>query len=1092
LVQTQILELYTVQGALPDSCPETSIVGPRDLSGIQRKKSRRRLLLKTRFLLAASLPFVFSVPSMAQCTGHAQLNQFERIQFVQVSLGQRAEVSAQFLSELGCGKPMLEALKSLGAKVDYSDERSGYALVTIPREKLLATLDVAGIAYAYTRDDDRIYYQDPAAKVPQSERKVEPVPQIVVPYPRVATELPAGGPYFAADEIGLSELRKEHPGADGRGVRVGVPDEGFDLLHPALQEARDAMGNTVPKIADLGTLTTFDEDSGWVRFGDPVKTVNGSFDAAGRTWIVPEDGAYRFGIFKTDLVLGPEDNSKTKKFSLSVGVLWNEQRNRVWVDTDGDGSFENQRALGDYAVTHDVDWFGAKEGADDNRIPFGVKLDAARNAVYIRIGGEHGAFVGGPLAGNTWTGGLFDGTAPSAQLVDASLGRASLIASIVEMFARPDVDVVNRSGGLGRAGYTGDREGIEDFAQRVVERVIAVYNKPIATYSAALGTIHVNDYAGPWMLQRNRQIGPPYRDTINSFVWWLANGAVNTVVAPSANLETDSRYVPQDIIFPDGERYMWDDGKQNPPAPEGYVIGANNSPTIPVVSGILADLISEAKHDHVRYNALRLNNAIFTGTKLLDGFPLSQQGYGLVNAARSWDQLFKMARADDPKNPELTSFTFSRLESGNRVVVQGFQADLEQPDKKFDSEIWITRHGGYARGRRYSFSLRGNHGNYKLIDDEATLVRDRPVRVRFSTNGASGWSLVFLELRDVKADVVMEDVPLSVRAPDKPEAISPGVDKYEARIEPLRSEHLYVHVAEAVQGVRYSLRIPYSGPENITGAALPGARYDGTKTPPLGEPIDALHHVGPMMEVNSLLANNEPGTQSIYWSNRGGSEYATQYDGPAPDVPIHAELTVSKYAVTMEKDASDTLHLTNKLAEVEGKAELYNATLKAESLTGTGSHAMGNLEETLPVNLAEWRLRVTPSGPSDGVADVYLLNCTGKNGCTVAATQEISRDSRTLSIDKPSAGAWKIVVRSRGQVSHPASYSIHESLLVPTLTPIEQADNKHANGATWTLALPAKQSDAQYAAFRIAGTPGVESEKDGLVIAMTPLDGNAP
>lgn len=131
------------------------------------------------------------------------------------------------------------------------------------------------------------------------------------------------------------------------------------------------------------------------------------------------------------------------------------------------------------------------------------------------------------------------------------------------MFARPDVDVINRSGGIGRAGYTGNREGIEDFAQRVLERVILVYNKPIACYSAAAGTIHVNDYAGAEMLRRNRQLGPPYRDTINSFVWWLPDGTVNTVLAPSANLETDSRYKPQDITWPDGKRYMWDNGKLN-------------------------------------------------------------------------------------------------------------------------------------------------------------------------------------------------------------------------------------------------------------------------------------------------------------------------------------------------------------------------------------------------------------------------------------------------------------------------------------------------------------------------------------------------
>jgi hypothetical protein len=1054
--------------------------------GIQKEKYRRGLLSTKRSLLAVGIPCIFAVPAIAQCTGHAQLSRFERIQFVEVSLGQRVEVSAQFLSELGCGKPMLEGLRSLGATIRYSDEQSGYALILISKDKVLETLDLPGIAYAYTRDDDRIYYQDPAAKVPQSERKPTPIPPIAIPYPRVAITLPADGPYFATKEIGLDSFWKQHPEADGRGVRVAVADEGFDLLHPALQHATDATGKTVPKIADLGTLTGPDEDSGWVRFGDPVHTTNGSFDATGRTWTVPEDGTYRFGIFKADLVLGPEDNSKTKKLSLSVGVIWNEHSNRVWVDTDSDGSFKNQRTLGDYSVTHDVDWFGAKEGADDNRIPFGVKIDAAQNAVYVRIGGEHGAFVGGPLAGNRLTGGLFDGTAPNAQLIDENFD-VNRMPSIVAMFARPDVDVVNRSGGLGRAGYTGNREGTEDFAQRVLERVIAVYNKPIATYSAAVGTIHVNDYAGPEMLRRNRQLGPPYQDTINSFVWDLPSGLVNVVVAPSANLETDSRYKPQDIIWPDGKRHNFSDDSFNPPAPDGYVIGANNSPAIPVVSGLLADLISEAKREHIRYNATRLNSAVFTGARLVDDIPVSQQGYGLVNAEQSWNQLSKMAQADDPKNPELTSFAVAQIKDEQKVDAQGFHLDLSKPGEKTLGEIWITRHGGYADGRKYAFSLRGNDGSFELLDHQATLVRGKATRVRLRTNGASGWNIVFLELRDAKANVVMQDVPLSVRVPDVPETIAVGVDKYESMISPLRSEHEYVRVGDEVQASRYEMRIPYTGP-CCSIRSFPGGRYEPNSAPP-GTPLDAIHHVGPLENFGSLVLNDEPGTQDIFWENRGRPEYATQYDGPAPDVPIHASLTVTKYAVVIAKTEAQTLSVTNQLADVEGHVELYDAKIAASEMKAAGNHAMAEIERDLPASLVQWRVRVT--GPfKRAYADAYLFNCTDKKGnCHIVSQQQITDKGALLVADKPQAGSWKIIVRSRELVTAEPTYKLSEAQLMHTQAGIVEADTRHNSGEKWTVALP---TTTQYAAFRIAGTPGVEREKNGLLIAMSQLDGNAP
>jgi hypothetical protein len=796
---------------------------------------------------------------------------------------------------------------------------------------------------------------------------------------------------------------------------------------------------------------------------------------------------YRFGIYKNELILGPEYNAPSKKVALAVGVLWDEQAGKVWVDTNGDLSFADEKGLGDYGATHEVGWFGTKTGEDDNRIPFGVKIDTAKKAVYIRIGGEHGNLVSGALAGNTWTGGLYDGTAPSAQVVDANLSRKAMLAEIVDEFRRTDVDVINNSGGIGRAGYMGLRAGIEDFAQHVLERAIQVYGKPMATYSAAAGTIHVNDFAGREMLRRNRQLGPPYEDTINSFVW---DGLVNVVLAPSANLETDSRYKPQDLIFPDGIRYMWTNGKRNPPAPAGYVIGANNSPTIPVVSGMLADLISEAKREHVRYDAIRLNNAVFLGARLLKGIPVSRQGYGLINAARSWDQLARMAKADDPANPELTSFTVSRTEGDKTVDVQEFHAELAKAGERVEGEVWITRHGGYAGGRKYALSLRGDDQGFELLDHEAMLVRDKAVRVRFRASGAPGWNIALLELRDIEADVIMQDVPLSVRAPGTPEVIAPGVEKYEATIPPLTSENLYVRVGVDTEAARYVMQIPFTGPENISTRGFPGGRYRTTATPP-GKPVDGEHHVGPMETLESLVENDNPGNQDIYWENYGRPEYATQYDPPAPDVPIHAELTVTKYAVGIKREG-DVVVLKNEQAAIDGRAELYDAALKTQALTGAGLHAMGEINRTLPDHFAEWRVRITATAPVEGLADVYLMNCADKNGCYVAATQEIGVDGKSAVIENPQAGAWKIVVRSRTETENPVAYTIREAMLTPAVAPIEAGDGRHEAGASWNISLPEAHSDAQYMAFRISGTPGNEREKDGLVIAMTPLDENAP
>ena len=131
-------------------------------------------------------------------------------------------------------------------------------------------------------------------------------------------------------------------------------------------------------------------------------------------------------------------------------------------------------------------------------------------------------------------------------------------------------------------------------------------------------------------------------------------------------------------------------------------------------------------------------------------------------------------------------------------------------------------------------------------------------------------------------------------------------------------------------------------------------------------------------------------------------------------------------------------------------------------------------------------------------ADAFLLNCTDvKDGCYVAAQQVLGKSGATIVVDNPKEGNWRIVVRTRDRVDKAVTYSVREASLTPSATPIEAADAKHASGTTWSVALPAKQIDAQYVAFHIAGDLKKEVRQDagaknGVSIALTALDTNAP
>ena len=987
---------------------------------------------------------------------------------------------------------MLAGLGGFGAMVQYSDDKVGYALVTLERERVLDAVDLPGIADATL---PRVYAD--SNLVPSVDGKISPIPSIEIPFPHAATILPASGPYFAATEAGLTDLWKRQPGADGRGVRVAVVDQGIDLLHPALEKALDTSGNLVPKIADIATVTEPDKNANWVRFGDPVEVTKGTFAAADRAWTAPSNGKYRFGIYERTLAFGPERNSHTKKLALRVGVLWNEQQGLVWVNTHGDGDFSKETPLKDYSESQDFAFFGTLSAGGDNRIPFGVKIDRERHAVYVAIAnGGHGTFVAGPLAANRLTGGLFDGAAPNAQLIDEVSG-SILVPSVLRALARPDVDVVNRSGGIGRYNDDG-REGVE---RQVLERAVAVYDKPLVSYSAGKNLLLINDYVSPDMLRRNRQIGPPYLDAMNSFVWFGPEGDVNTVLGPSGSLVTLSRYMPIELPGADGRR-SYDDKNFDSPAPAGYGIGSNNSPTIPIISGVLADLISQARQAHVRYSAPRLYQAITTSSRVVRGFPLSEQGYGVVNAEAAWNRLAKMATADDPSNPKLTSFKIERADGGIRKEVNGFVATTSNAGVVVDGELWITRDGGYAGGRVYRLALRANEGSFTLVDTKAKFVQGMAARVRFRAISRPKWNLAFLQLIDAKTDAVMEEVPLSIEAPDVPEVLGTGVERYEATTPPRHEEYGYVELGEDVEAARLTMKIPFDGGEGISGRRLPpnlrNAHDDATG--PVGEPVDVVHHVGPLESLETLFANTKPGIQQFYWENRGShAEYETQYDEPpAATVPITGTVTVTKYAVTISKKDEATLEVTNKLADVDGRLELYDAKVSSSDQKGDGAHASVDIPRELPAHLAQWRIDVTASSLPAESADIFLLNCTDpKSGCYVAAQQAIGKKDSPLVIDNPKDGNWRIVIRTREPIGKPVEYQVREALLTPTAHPLEASDSRHGSGATWTVALPAKQSDTQYAAFHIQGEPrpGVtqnNTAKNGLDIALTPLDGNAP
>ena len=316
-------------------------------------------------------------------------------------------------------------------------------------------------------------------------------------------------------------------------------------------------------------------------------------------------------------------------------------------------------------------------------------------------------------------------------------------------------------------------------------------------------------------------------------------------------------------------------------------------------------------------------------------------------------------------------------------------------------------------------------------------------------------------------------------------------------ISPRRVNYRYFRIDEGVQAMRATVDIPWGGPRfhicawNGIRTRRVTSNFDPSDKMPSGKPADAVHNVGPMEHFEALTADVRAGTGSVFWENRGRPEYERPHDLPAPDVPITGTLTLSKYAVAFALDGQNLI-VTNKLADIEGRVEFYDGKLKSFELVGSercvsGSRSGRSFRSRSMARECFFRV----AGPV--ASDAFLLNCTEKErGCFVAAQQSVRKQGTTLVVDGPKRGDWRIIIRTREATNRAVNYHVREAALEPSMTSNPPPADKYATGKKWSVPAPVKQSDVQYAAFRISGTAGNEDEKDGVRIAMTPLTKRAP
>ena len=373
----------------------------------------------------------------------------------------------------GATGQLAQTIKSMGGTIRFRDDQVDYIRARVPVDSVerlahdasVHSLDVTmkGADRGFGASGTESFA--PADALPLGAHSVIPSAPSGIPsaardtgdvWPPKQSDYPLTHRYDPLRDMNGVAFRKEHPTWDGRGVTLALIDMNPDPLEPELQQARTLGGKVVKKIATYETaLDPDDEDDGrWLKMTDQVTASGGRFTYGGNTYTAPRDGVFRLALLdeakfdslsNSGLEKDLNRDGNPKNSSRLFAVIWDEQTNDVWVDTNQNLSFKDEKALTDYSVRPEFAVFGTDNPKTALResVGFGVQIDKARQMVAINAGVPfHASLIVGSALGSRGSRGRFDGVAPGARLASEAEGCMAYgqTEAVIRALENPQVD----------------------------------------------------------------------------------------------------------------------------------------------------------------------------------------------------------------------------------------------------------------------------------------------------------------------------------------------------------------------------------------------------------------------------------------------------------------------------------------------------------------------------------------------------------------------------------------------------------------------------------------------------------------------------
>jgi hypothetical protein len=963
-----------------------------------------------------------------------------------VEMGAAVEVSAARVSA---------RVAELGGRIRRTDSAIGYLRVEVPAGRLVALVDSPDIvAYQIASLSRGAWYRDaPPLRNAEIMRGFEVTPIGAVEPPVSRPDLPplslaeSRERGFTADDVGVGEWLTAHPTFDGRGVTIALLENALPSFgDPTVRSAKTIDGRDVPKIAGILNVpgtgaadetrveldTIVDARTTWTRIGR-------------RTYLLPRAGTYRFGLLAV-----PAGGNAIHQFA----IVEDPATRSVWLDTNGDASFQDEAPLADVNERFDPRPLSLSQPRKV-AVQFVMARGHEPHVVHIYVSiGSHQSMTLSVAAGSRSDDGLAFGVAPNARVLlvrvaspDPAL--AKMFEACIAAAQRPDVDVIGASLGIGLVPDTA-----ADFSGALMERLVAVYQKPIvwsaANTSQMLGSVHaygdalsVGGILSPQTYAAlfggralARQIVHPV-----SAAGPALDGAIKPdFLAPMERLAADLPWNADIDVAP-----------RNRPTrrlPPGYQISCCTSATSPYAAGVLALMISAAKQSNVPYNANALSRAMRTSARLVPGFQAHQQGNGALDINAAWRAL---VRGDDPARISASAAIVHPL---SQYAARGSQGtgilEIEgwTPGMAATRAIVLRRDSGPGQPVTYQVDWSADDGTFSSARSVTLpLQRDVPLPIRISAKTPGAHSGL-LTLRDPNTGGIVFRTQATIVATEPLDRVTATI-RFAGTVGLMGQRSHYFHVPGGVRAIAFELRVLRGviRPTIVAAHGLFAGYYMHVHPNNLEFMGTGIYRI--------VLPNPKPGT----WTFRidTGSTYVAIPGSPVTGDDGDAEYTVAVGLVETSVHASRNA----------------DGTI-AVDITNAGSAIAEPVLEATPARMVSHRGSILPSGlpnvigievPGDTATlslqlrsetgtklELHLYDCT-TGQCFSYDIGFPAAGAHTLVVRKPNAGRWVAAVNAAPFPSAPGGFVLDE--VVTTGPPVRRTSAAARDpGGRWRQTIP--------------------------------------